>query len=79
MFIMFFTQVKWYVSANHAGGYSYRLCKMPDRGIRDLTEECFQVVPNFDIAEFEDWGVNNDGGDYCDDEEGSIYDAKERH
>ena len=39
-----YTQVKWYVSANHAGGYSYRLCKMPERGIRDLTEECFQVI-----------------------------------
>ena len=38
-----FNQVKWYVSANHAGGYSYRLCKMPERGIKDLTEECFQV------------------------------------
>ena len=35
-------QVQWYVSANHAGGYSYRLCKMPERGIKDLTEECFQ-------------------------------------
>ena len=41
--IAMFNQVKWYVSANHAGGYSYRLCKMPERGIKDLTEECFQV------------------------------------
>ena len=35
-------EVAWYVSANHAGGYSYRLCKMPEGGISDLTEECFQ-------------------------------------
>ena len=41
--LFFFQEVKWYVSANHAGGYSYRLCKMPERGIKDLTEECFQV------------------------------------
>ena len=26
--IIFFQEVKWYVSANHAGGYSYRLCKV---------------------------------------------------
>ena len=36
--------MQWYVSANHAGGYSYRLCKTPERGIKDLTEECFQVM-----------------------------------
>jgi len=35
-------EVAWYVSANHAGGYSYRLCKTPKGGIRYLTEECFQ-------------------------------------
>ena len=28
--------------ANHAGGYSFRLCKTPEGGISDLTEECFQ-------------------------------------
>ena len=27
---------------NHAGGYSFRLCKTPEGGISDLTEECFQ-------------------------------------
>ena len=36
-------QVQWSVFANHAGGYSYRLCKMPHGGIKQLTEECFQV------------------------------------
>jgi len=40
-----FQEVKWYVSANHAGGYSYRLCKMPHGGIKDVTEECFQQTP----------------------------------
>jgi len=37
-------EVQWFVSANHAGGYSYRLCKIPHNGINngDLTEECFQ-------------------------------------
>ena len=30
------------MSANHAGGYSYRLCKMPESGLIDLSEECFQ-------------------------------------
>ena len=35
-------EVAWYVTANHAGGYSYRLCKTPNGGISDLTEECFQ-------------------------------------
>ena len=31
--------------ANHAGGYSYRLCKVPSEGIVGLTEECFQQTP----------------------------------
>lgn len=35
-------EVAWYVSANHAGGYSYRMCKMPEGGVTELTEECFQ-------------------------------------
>jgi len=34
-------EVAWYVSANHAGGYSYRLCKVPN----DPNEECFQKTP----------------------------------
>lgn len=41
-------EVAWIVSANHEGGYSYRLCRVPDdytpgeslEGI--LTEDCFQ-------------------------------------
>merc|ERR1712226_1408969 len=35
-------EVAWYLQANHAGGYAYRLCKTPVGGIKDLTEECFQ-------------------------------------
>ena len=37
-----FQEVTWYASANHLGGYIYRLCKLPDEGIEGLTEECFQ-------------------------------------
>jgi len=35
-------EVAWHVSANHGGGYSYRLCRLPDGGKAELTEECFQ-------------------------------------
>merc|ERR1711915_996799 len=38
-------EVAWYVGANHAGGYSYRLCKLPAEGMKGLTEECFQEMP----------------------------------
>ena len=31
----------WGISANHGGGYSYRLCRAPSEG-EALTEECFQ-------------------------------------
>jgi len=37
--------VSWHVRFNHAGGYSYRLCKVPEGGIGELTEECFQNTP----------------------------------
>ena len=37
-----YQEVAWYLGANHAGGYSYRLCKMPEGGLSELTEECFQ-------------------------------------
>ena len=40
-----FQEVAWFVHANHAGGYSYRLCKMPKGGISEVTEECFQQIP----------------------------------
>lgn len=35
--------IKWGILANHGGGYSFRLCRMPESGrLADLTEECFQ-------------------------------------
>ena len=36
-------QVIWHVDANHAGGYSYRLCKVAHNRLQDVTEECFQA------------------------------------
>jgi len=35
----------WGMVANHGGGYSYRLCKVPEEGMTGLTEECFQKTP----------------------------------
>eukprot|EP00091_Calanus_sinicus_P014794 TRINITY_DN3248_c0_g1_i3.p1 TRINITY_DN3248_c0_g1~~TRINITY_DN3248_c0_g1_i3.p1 ORF type:complete len:357 (+),score=114.38 TRINITY_DN3248_c0_g1_i3:126-1073(+) len=35
----------WGMVANHGGGYSYRLCKVPEGGVQGLTEECFQQMP----------------------------------
>lgn len=36
--------VHWITKANHGGGYSYRLCKMPADGDHTkITEECFQA------------------------------------
>ena len=35
-------EVAWGMTANHAGGYAYRLCKVPEEGMGALTEECFQ-------------------------------------
>ena len=49
-----YQEVAWYVSANHGGGYSYRLCKMPEGGIGELTEECFQQTP-LDFVGDEQW------------------------
>merc|ERR1711936_705324 len=33
--------VVWASSGGHRGGYTYRLCKMPEGGRTDITEECF--------------------------------------
>lgn len=38
-------EVAWGIVANHGGGYSYRLCKVPEEGMSYLTEECFQQTP----------------------------------
>ena len=35
----------WGMVANHGGGYSYRLCRLPVGGRGELTEECFQQTP----------------------------------
>ena len=38
-------EVAWGITANHGGGYSYRLCKLGPEGRQGLTEECFQAMP----------------------------------
>lgn len=38
-------EVAWALIANHGGGYSYRLCKVPEEGVKGITEECFQKTP----------------------------------
>eukprot|EP00088_Acartia_fossae_P050779 TRINITY_DN5695_c0_g1_i1.p1 TRINITY_DN5695_c0_g1~~TRINITY_DN5695_c0_g1_i1.p1 ORF type:complete len:329 (-),score=66.56 TRINITY_DN5695_c0_g1_i1:99-1085(-) len=38
-------EAAWGIIANHGGGYSYRLCKVPAEGNSGLTEECFQNTP----------------------------------
>jgi hypothetical protein len=42
------------MNANHGGGYSYRLCKIPEEGRSGLTEVCFQRTPLF-FASNEQW------------------------
>ena len=57
-----YQEVAWYAEANHAGGYSYRLCKMPEGGISEVTEECFQQTP-LDFVGDEQWvEYNKDKG-----------------
>ena len=34
-------EVTWVSKASHWGGYTYRLCKLPDEGKTGITEECF--------------------------------------
>ena len=38
-------EVAWGITANHGGGYSYRICKVPQEGFSALTEACFQRTP----------------------------------
>jgi len=56
-----YQEVQWYCSANHAGGYSYRLCKIPHGGIEDLTEECFQEN-QLEFVGDEQWVIYNNPG-----------------
>eukprot|EP00756_Hemistasia_phaeocysticola_P013678 Hpha_TRINITY_DN15295_c2_g4::TRINITY_DN15295_c2_g4_i2::g.68426::m.68426 len=37
-------EVTWSIRNNHGGGYSYRLCPLPD-DFRELSEACFQANP----------------------------------
>merc|ERR1712098_812361 len=46
--------VGWGMIANHGGGYQYRLCKMPEEGKSQLSEECFQQLP-LDFASDMQW------------------------
>ena len=64
--------MQWYVSANHAGGYSYRLCKMPERGIKDLTEECFQVHDDDDDVDDDDNDDDDNDDDVDDDDDENL-------
>ena len=47
-------EVGWGITANHGGGYSYRLCKLGPEGRPGLTEECFQATP-LDFADDHHW------------------------
>lgn len=38
-------EVGWGITANHGGGYSYRLCRLPAEGRGGVTEACFQQTP----------------------------------
>lgn len=38
-------ETAWGITANHGGGYQYRLCMKPASGNMALTEECFQKTP----------------------------------
>mmetsp|Transcript_11289 Transcript_11289/g.34789 ORF Transcript_11289/g.34789 Transcript_11289/m.34789 type:complete len:307 (+) Transcript_11289:124-1044(+) len=38
-------EVEYGIYAHHAGGVSYRLCKLGDDGMAGVTEDCFQQTP----------------------------------
>merc|ERR1719469_1113641 len=38
-------EVAFAITANHGGGYYYRICPMPAEGRSALTEDCFQQMP----------------------------------
>ena len=46
-------EVAWGIIANHGGGYSYRLCKVPEGGIAYINEECFQQIPLNFVDDFQ--------------------------
>merc|ERR1712032_579100 len=54
--------VVWATSGGHRGGYTYRLCKMPNGGRTAITEECFtknvlEFATNFTMIK----GMNENG------------------
>merc|ERR1712154_454764 len=38
--------VAWFSNGAHSGGYTYRLCKLPPGGKKDITGECWKVEQN---------------------------------
>jgi len=55
-------EVGWGIIANHGGGYSYRLCKVPEEGMSAITEECFQQG-HLDFAGDMQWVQYGPGGE----------------
>jgi len=53
-------EVTWSIRNNHGGGYSYRLCPLPEGNFTELTEACFQQHP-LDFVEDEQSIVFPDG------------------
>merc|ERR1711998_339922 len=53
-------EVTWSIRNNHGGGYSYRLCPLPEGNFTELTEACFQENP-LDFVEDEQSIVFPDG------------------
>merc|ERR550525_140500 len=53
-------EVAWGITANHGGGYSYRLCKVPEEGVSGITEDCFrQTVLNYEgTDQWVQYGLN---------------------
>jgi len=57
-------EVAWVSTAYHLGGYTYRLCKLPEEGRMGLTEECFQKnILRFatDYTDFRHWEQDGNG------------------
>ena len=52
--------VAWGIKANHGGGYSYRLCKMPPGGPANLTENCFRQTPLRFVGDYQYVQYGND-------------------
>lgn len=53
-------EAAWSIIANHGGGYSYRLCRVPAEGVAGLTEECFNHghLEFFGEKQWAQWGSN---------------------